>query len=187
MITDRVRLSKFMSLLLRHRPHDFGLTLDREGWCKVEDLVDCARKNGFAVELNDIMEVVTTNDKQRFAISSDGTMIRANQGHSVEVELGLEPSQPPEILYHGTSTKSLEAILQRGLSRQKRHHVHLSKDRKTALDVGSRYGKAVLLLVDAAKMHRDGFQFFETENGVWLTDHVPVIYLREEGEPGEEP
>jgi putative RNA 2'-phosphotransferase len=172
-----IQTSKFLAKYLRHAPHELGLTLEPGGWVPVDDLLAAAAKNGFPISFDDLVECVETNDKERFAFDVSGEMIRANQGHSVEVDLQLEERMPPETLYHGTVERFLPSIFQDGLVRGKRHHVHLSKDVDTARKVGARRGKPVILAVDAARMHRDGFKFLLSANGVWLTDLVPAEYL----------
>ena len=171
-----VRLSKRMSKALRHEPGRVGLTLDPAGWVPVADLLAA-----LGVDRADVDEVVATNDKSRFAIElgPDGIeRIRANQGHSVHVELGLALVPPPERLYHGTSAAVLESIRATGLNRGGRHHVHLSADEQTARRVGARRGGAVVILtVDAGAMARAGHEFFRSDNGVWLTDEVPPQFL----------
>lgn len=166
-----------MSLALRHRPGRFGLTLDRAGWVPVTDLLAALR-----LSRADLDAVVTGNDKQRFAVArgADGVdRIRASQGHSVPVDLGLAPAAPPELLFHGTSDSSLPAIRTEGLQRGRRHHVHLSPDVATARRVGARRaGTVVVLTVEAAAMAEHGFVFYRSDNGVWLTDTVPPAYLR---------
>lgn len=171
------KLSKFLSLVLRHKPEAIGLRLDAAGWANIQELVRLAGQNGTVLSEALISEVVETNSKQRFAISDDGRSIRANQGHSVNVELGLTAIEPPETLFHGTAERFIESILALGLSKGSRNHVHLSADIETAVSVGRRYGKPVVLLVDSGKMHRDGNKFFRSENGVWLTDAVSVKYI----------
>lgn len=169
--------SKFLSLVLRHEPQAAGVTLDDAGWAGVADLLAGCRRAGVAIGEAELREIVRTSDKQRFAISDDGTRIRANQGHSVEVELGYEPAEPPAVLWHGTAEKHLAPIRGQGLLKGARHHVHLSETPETASAVGRRHGKLALLRVDAGRMHRAGRPFFRTPNGVWLTEHVPVEYL----------
>ncbi len=173
------KTSKFLSLVLRHQPELVGVTLDAAGWVSVADLLDGCRRQGHAISPDELREIVRTSDKQRFALSEDGTRIRANQGHSVPVELGYEPATPPEVLYHGTAQKYLDPIRREGLKKGERHHVHLSERVETARAVGSRHGRLVLLEVAAGRMTRDGHTFHRTPNGVWLTDHVPVEYLKE--------
>lgn len=163
--------------MLRHKPEKIGIQPDSAGWVSVKELLDACCAQGFPLTMDELQEVVRGNDKQRFAFSEDGLSIRANQGHSIEVELGLEAVEPPAILYHGTAQKHLASIRQQGLTKGKRHHVHLSSDANTATHVGSRHGKPVVLEVMAGKMHQQDFVFYLSANGVWLTDHVPVAYL----------
>ncbi|MGY0006763.1 RNA 2'-phosphotransferase [Micromonospora sp. I033] len=173
---DLVRVSKRMSLALRHRPDRFDLTLDRAGWVPVADLLAALK-----ISRADLDAVVAGNDKQRFAVERgpDGVdRIRASQGHSVPVDLGLAPATPPDRLFHGTSETVLPAIRAEGLRRGRRHHVHLSPDEETARRVGARRtGPVVILTVDAAAMAANGFPFYRSANGVWLTDTVPPAYL----------
>ncbi len=172
-----IRVSKFLAKYLRHAPDELGLTLQPGGWVPVDDLLSAAGKHSFPITYDELVDCVETNDKQRFAFDETGDLIRANQGHSVEVDLQLEEREPPEVLYHGTVERFLPSILADGLDKRKRHHVHLSKDRETARKVGSRRGRPVVLEVDAGRMHRDGHKFFVSANGVWLTDSVPPGYL----------
>ncbi|QGN48416.1 RNA 2'-phosphotransferase [Micromonospora sp. WMMD558] len=171
-----VRLSKRMSLALRHRPDRFGLAPDRAGWVPVDDVLAA-----LGIRRADLDDAVAGNDKQRFAVERgpDGVeRIRANQGHSIPVDLGLSPVDPPAVLYHGTSAAVLDSIRVSGLHRGGRHHVHLSPDVETARRVGARRaGRTVVLTVDAAGMARDGHAFYRSANGVWLTDTVPARYL----------
>jgi putative RNA 2'-phosphotransferase len=173
------RLSKRLSYALRHHPEALGLTLDPQGWVAVDTLLAALIQEGLKVDRAALDELVSSNDKQRFAYSPDGHSIRASQGHSVPIELGYQALTPPAALYHGTVAKVLPAIQREGLHKGQRHHVHLSTDRETASRVGGRRGKPVILLVDAAAMHADGHAFFCSENGVWLTEAVPPQYLRE--------
>ncbi|CAJ0809951.1 RNA 2'-phosphotransferase [Ralstonia flaminis] len=170
-------LSKFLSLILRHEPKRIGLTLDDAGWAGIDALLERAAASGRPMTRQQLEAVVETSDKKRFAISEDGLRIRANQGHSIDVDLGLLPAAPPEVLYHGTATRFLESILATGLGKRQRHHVHLTDDLAVARSVGQRYGVVVVLTVDAARMHAEGHTFFRSENGVWLTDAVPAGYL----------
>jgi putative RNA 2'-phosphotransferase len=172
-----VRLSKYLAKHLRHAPHELGLTLQPGGWVPVDDLLSAARRHGFPISYDDLVECVETNDKQRYAFDVSGELIRANQGHSVEVDLQLEEWEPLETLFHGTVERFLPLILKDGLVRGSRHHVHLSRDVETATKVGARRGKPVVLKVDAGRMHRDGCKFLLSANGVWLTDSVPPNYL----------
>ncbi|MDZ8053428.1 MAG: RNA 2'-phosphotransferase [Aulosira sp. ZfuVER01] len=173
-----IKISKFLSKHLRHKPEDIGIKLAPGGWVAINELLTACAKNKFPITHEELQLVVECNDKQRFSFDSTGTLIRANQGHSVEVDLQLEPVVPPDVLYHGTATKSVELILQTGLSKMNRHHVHLSKDIATAQNVGARHGKPVVLVVDSAAMHQAGYIFYCSDNSVWLVDNVPPEYLQ---------
>ncbi|MEI6208857.1 MAG: RNA 2'-phosphotransferase [Desulfuromonadales bacterium] len=173
----KTKLSKFLSLVLRHQPDAIGLNLDSAGWADITELIEKARKAGVNLTPAAIQNVVATSDKQRFRISPDGTRIRANHGHSLPVELGLPEAEPPDVLYHGTAKRNLASIRREGIRRGKRNHVHLSADKDSAVKVGVRHGQPVVLIVLAAKMHRDGIRFFYSENGVWLTEYVAPEYL----------
>ena len=175
--SKRNMISKFLSLVLRHDPGKIGLQLDESGWADVEELISKSAGGNMIFSPQDLEEVVVTNDKQRFGYNEDKSKIRANQGHSIEVELQLVQKEPPETLYHGTVNRFLESIKGQGLQKMNRHHVHLSAERLTAEKVGSRRGEAVILIVRSGAMAKDGFAFFFSENGVWLTDHVPVKYI----------
>jgi putative RNA 2'-phosphotransferase len=173
-----VKVSKYLSKHLRHEPERLGLQLAPGGWVAVEVLLMACADHCFPISREEVEEVVARNDKQRFAFDPTGTLIRANQGHSVEVDLQLEPLPPPAVLYHGTGRRSVEAILRTGLCKMARHHVHLSADVATAMKVGARRGKPVVFVVEAAAMHQAGFVFYRSANGVWLVDSVPSEYLR---------
>lgn len=173
-----VRVSKRLSLHLRHAPEQIGLVLGPGGWVAVDELLEALARHGHRVSREELAEVVARNDKKRFAFDDTGTMIRANQGHSVPVDLGLAEAVPPGVLFHGTVTAALPAIRREGLRPMKRHHVHLSPDEQTATRVGARRGKPVVLRVDAARMTGDGHRFFRSDNGVWLVAAVPPEYLR---------
>jgi len=177
MAADLVRCSKFLSLVLRHEPEEFGLTLDKNGWAEVEELIRLANAAGHGLTRPLLERVVAQNDKNRFALSDDGRRIRANQGHSVEVDLALPPAEPPELLYHGTASRSVAAIRVGGLHSGSRQHVHLSPDVPTAIKVGQRHGKPVVLIVRAKEMAAAGHQFFLSANGVWLTECVPAEFI----------
>ena len=172
-----VKISKFLSRILRHQPSQIGLMLDAQGWANVDELLSKATEHGVGLTRPLLDEIVAQNDKQRFAFSADGTRIRANQGHSIKIDLGLEPIAPPEYLYHGTASRFLESITQQGLLRGRRDHVHLSPDEETARKVGARHGEALVLVVKAGQMQTDGFTFYCAANGVWLTLYVPREYL----------
>lgn len=177
------RISRFLSLILRHAPDTIGLVLDRNGWADVAELLDKASRHGTPLTLEALREVVAGNDKQRFAFSEDGTRIRASQGHSLRsVDLALAPSIPPRVLYHGTASRFITAIRQSGLKPGARQHVHLSADRDTATRVGARHGVPVVLEIRAADLHAQGQVFYQSDNGVWLTGAVPVRFI---GFPGK--
>lgn len=170
--------SKFLSFVLRHEPQAIGLTLDREGWAEIAALIDGAKQSGRALDEALIRDVVASSDKKRFAISADGLRIRAAQGHSTQsVAITYAEKVPPEFLYHGTATRFLESILKEGLKPGERQHVHLSEDVQTATAVGQRYGKPVVLKIEALRMHQQGFKFYQAENGVWLANCVPPEQL----------
>ncbi|MEV8288008.1 MULTISPECIES: RNA 2'-phosphotransferase [Streptomyces] len=171
-----VKVSKYLSKHLRHQPERIGLTLDPNGWVEVDALLRATADHRFPVTRAELDHVVAVNDKRRFTI--EGSRIRANQGHTVEVDLDLPPAEPPAYLYHGTVARSLDAIRAEGLRPMARHHVHLSPDRETATRVGARRGRPVVLPVDSGAMHRDGHIFRVSANGVWLADAVPPRYLR---------
>jgi putative RNA 2'-phosphotransferase len=170
-------ISKFMSLVLRHKPEEIGLHLDENGWADVNELIEKMNGKGIKVTIGVINEVVATNEKKRFAFNEDKTMIRASQGHSVDTDLALAPAEPPEFLYHGTGEKNVNAILAEGIQKRSRQHVHLSAEKATAVNVGSRHGKPVVLAVQSGEMHREGIAFYLSANGVWLTDFVDVKYI----------
>lgn len=169
--------SKFLSLILRHQPETIGLKLDSEGWADVSELLKLSNLNGKEIDHDLLKIVVDTNIKRRFSFNKDGSRIRANQGHSVVVDLGLSPMIPPDVLYHGTATRSIESIRQKGLIPGSRQHVHLSADEATAIVVGRRHGKPCVLSINALKMHENDHQFFISENGVLLTLSVPVEFI----------
>ena len=179
MLTEKetTRYSKFLSLVLRHQPELIGITLDEQGWTNVATLLTKAQAHGQKLSFEQLAYIIETSPKQRFSFNDDHTRIRASQGHSVDVELGYTPVAPPEVLYHGTATRHQEAILHGVLLKMNRHHVHLSADTDTAHTVGARHGRPVIFQVDAARMHRDGYLFYQSANGVWLTEAVPAAYL----------
>ncbi|WP_427157634.1 RNA 2'-phosphotransferase [Aliinostoc sp. HNIBRCY26] len=176
----QTKISKFLSKHLRHTPELLGLTLAPGGWVSVDELLNACAARQFPVSRTELEQVVVNNDKQRFAFDETRTKIRANQGHSVKVELQLQPQIPPEILYHGTGEKSVPAILKSGLLKMSRHHVHLSTDVETARKVGMRHGRPVIFTVNSMAMYQARFTFYCSENGVWLVDHVPPQYLSAE-------
>ena len=166
-----------MSKYLRHRPEELGLALMPGGWVEVDALLAASAQRGISISRGELEEVVTRNDKKRFAFDESGTLIRAQQGHSAPVDLELEPARPPELLYHGTPERNLVAITRDGLLKMRRHHVHLSTDEAMARAVGARRGRPVVLAVHAEKMHRDRYVFYRSGNGVWLVQQVPPRYL----------
>lgn len=173
------KISKFLSLVLRHRPEAIGISLDKHGWTEVSPLLNQMKTRFPHINRAALDRVVRENNKQRFAFSENGLKIRANQGHSKPIDLQLEPQTPPPTLYHGTARKNLGSIYKQGIQPGNRHHVHLSDHVQLAQKVGSRHGLPVVLAVSASKMEADGFAFFLSENGVWLTDAVPPQYLSE--------
>ena len=177
MATNDLQISKFLSLILRHKPEAIGLKLDKHGWADVDELISRARKSGQSLTRELLKNVVVNNDKQRFSFSADGSRIRANQGHSINVDVDLTAHEPPAELFHGTVKKFLESILSVGLQKQNRLYVHLSGDIETASKVGSRRGQPIVLKIRAGKMSYDGFKFYFSANGVWLVDHVPPEYI----------
>jgi len=178
MSNREVQISKFLSLVLRHKPQTIDIQLDQHGWVDVDVLIEKINNHGITLDREFLQHIVQTNSKQRFAFDETNTKIRASQGHSVKIELGYSNQQPPEILYHGTGEKFVASILQTGLEKRNRQHVHLSKDINTALQVGKRHGKPFIFEVMAHLMYAENFQFYLSENGVWLTDNVPVRFLK---------
>lgn len=174
---NSTQLSKFLSFVLRHKPDTIGLALSPQGWASIDELIIKSHAAGTRFSREDLLRVVENNDKKRFTLSDDGQHIRAAQGHSVTVELGLTPRGPPPVLYHGTASRFLKSIQSEGLTPQSRQQVHLSADEATAHRVGQRHGEPVILTVEALRMHASGFQFFLADNGVWLTDRVPPEFL----------
>ena len=172
--------SKFLALVLRHKPEEAGIELDGNGWADVCEMLDGMRQAGCRIDRQMLERIVQEDAKGRYAFNEDHTKIRARQGHSIPVDVGLSKSVPPDILWHGTGEKFSGSIDKKGLIPKSRLYVHLSKDRNTARDVGSRHGKPVLYRVDAAQMHRDGHAFFLSENNVWLVKAVPPEYLSKE-------
>ncbi|MCB1156187.1 MAG: RNA 2'-phosphotransferase [Leptospiraceae bacterium] len=177
-LKDRERIGKFLSLILRHKPETIGIQLDENGWADVEELLSRLKENGTDLSLEELDLIVETNNKKRYSYNRDKTKIRANQGHSISVDVELKIVSPPEILFHGTSEKSLASIKQEGLKKMQRQHVHLSPDSETAVKVGQRHGRPVVLRVMARSMQKDAYRFYLSENGVWLTEEVPVQYIQ---------
>lgn len=169
--------SRFLSLVLRHKPETIDIELDANGWVDVDILLEQLAKFKRETSYEELEVIVETNDKQRFTFNEDKSQIRANQGHSVDVDLGLTPEQPPEFLYHGTVAKALGGIFETGLDKMSRHALHLSEDLGTATNVGSRRGNPLILTIESGRMYKDGFEFFKSKNGVWLIDNVPPEYI----------
>lgn len=170
------KLSVFISLVLRHKPEAACITLDEHGWANVDELIEGINKSGHQITMEILEEIVRSDEKSRYSFNQDRTLIRANQGHSVKVDVGLKEEEPPSILYHGTAKRFLESIFKDGLRPMSRLYVHLSKNNETALNVGKRHGEPAVLQIDAGKMHRNGYKFYLSENGVWLTKEVPGMY-----------
>lgn len=171
------RISKFLSLILRHQPETIQLTLDENGWAEVNELITKSAKGRMHFSFEELEEVVETNNKKRFAFNEDKTRIRASQGHSIDIDLALKAAQPPDFLYHGTAESNISSILGGGIEKRARQHVHLSADKETATKVGMRHGKPVILTIRTKEMHEDGILFYLSANKVWLTDFVDAKYI----------
>lgn len=170
--------SKFLSLILRHKPEEVNLKLDKNGWANINELIDKCRSKGIELNFNQLRIIVETNNKKRFTFNEDFTKIRANQGHSIEVDVKLEEIKPPEFLYHGTSEKNLELILESGIKKMNRLHVHLSSEKITAEKVGQRHGKPIIFIINTNDMYKDGIKFYLSKNNVWLTDYIAPKYIK---------
>lgn len=172
-----IRESRFLSLVLRHKPEEAGITLDEHGWANVDELVKgLSRRLPFSPKM--LEEIVETDAKGRYSFNEDHTLIRANQGHSVLVDIELEEKVPPATLYHGTAKRFLDSIMEQGLVPKSRLYVHMSSDKETAIKVGRRHGTPAVLAINASAMHKAGIKFFVSKNGVWLTKHVPPNYIK---------
>jgi putative RNA 2'-phosphotransferase len=174
---DLKNISKFLSLVLRHKQEEIGLNMDGNGWVSIDELIEKCKDNKVNLDFGILEEIVITNDKQRFGFNDEHTKIRANQGHTVNVDLEFEATKPTEFLYHGTVEKYMDGIKSNGLQKMQRLHVHLSKDIETATKVGSRRGKPIILKIHALKMFEKGYEFYLSKNGVWLCDHVPTEFI----------
>lgn len=174
---DLTKTSRFISLILRHKPETIGIALDEHGWAKVAELIDGISKTQY-IDMAMLEKIVATDNKQRFSFNEDKTLIRANQGHSISVDVELPEKKPPVVLYHGTGEKYVSSIDEQGLIPKSRLYVHLSKDEQTAKTVGSRHGKPVIYEIHADEMYEDGYQFYLSVNGVWLTKSVPTKYMK---------
>lgn len=171
------KTSKFLSYVLRHHPELINLNLDENGWANVDELITKSTNDSQGFTFEELDEIVETNDKKRFIFNEDKTRIRANQGHSIDINLALIPQQPPEFLYHGTAQSNIDSILEKGIEKRNRQHVHLSEDKETATKVGMRHGKPIILTINTEKMFDDGIEFYLSENNVWLTDFVDIKYI----------
>ena len=171
------KVSKYISLILRHKPETIGISLDEHGWANVKDLIDGVNKT-HKLDMKMLEEIVETDDKQRYSFNEDKTKIRANQGHSIDVDVELEEAVPPEMLWHGTGVKYMKNIDAEGLISKSRLYVHLSADPNTAIEVGKRHGAPMIYCIDALRMYKDGYKFYRSKNGVWLTKHVPAEYFK---------
>ena len=174
---DLQNISKFISFVLRHKPEAAGIILDEHGWANADELIKGIKQKYSYFTMQELEEIVSSDNKQRYSFNDDKTLIRANQGHSIPVDVELQEVQPPEFLWHGTAEKYVHSIYDNGLIPKSRLYVHLSSDQQTAVDVGKRHGNVVLFRVDAMQMHKDGYKFYLSKNGVWLIKHVPVAYL----------
>lgn len=172
-----IKLGRFLSLVLRHDPGAAGVTLDEHGWADVQRLLAGVNRTGRKIDLNTLERIVRENNKQRYSFNGDHTKIRANQGHSLQVDVELKAVKPPRYLYHGTASRFLSSIQREGIQKMNRQYVHLSGDFETAMAVGKRHGIPVVIIVDAWAMARDGMTFYQSENGVWLCEQVPAQYF----------
>ena len=175
---QNIKISKFLSLVLRHKPEAIQIDLDENGWADVSELIIKMNNNGTEISFDILEYVVETNMKKRFAFNEDKSKIRASQGHSLKVDLNYNPIKPPETLYHGTSVRFLDSILKNGIEKRDRQHVHLSSNKQTALKVGQRHGKPTILEIQALQMNDNGHTFYFSDNKVWLTEYVPIEYIK---------
>lgn len=173
---DIIKVSRFISMILRHKPEEIGISLDEHGWADVDELIDGVSER-YPITMDILEEIVRTDDKQRYSFNEDKTLIRANQGHSIPVDVELEEVEPPVFLFHGTGEKYIDSIRQDGLIPKSRLYVHLSEDEETATNVGKRHGVPVIYLVRSGAMYKEGFKFYKSKNGVWLTECVPTEFL----------
>jgi putative RNA 2'-phosphotransferase len=175
-----IELGRFISLILRHKPEAVGIKLDSNGWANVDELISGINKAGKKIDMEILERIVRENNKQRYSFNETHTKIRANQGHSINVDVELKEAIPPDKLYHGTATRFMESIKKNGITKQSRQYVHLSADKETATAVGKRHGKPIVLIVDTVKMRADGHKFYISENGVWLCGDISWKYISEE-------
>lgn len=174
---QKKKTSKFLSYVLRHHPELINLNLDENGWANVDELIAKSTNDSQGFTFEELNEIVETNDKKRFIFNEDKTRIRANQGHSIDIDLALISQKPPEFLYHGTAQSNIDSIFEKGIEKRNRQHVHLSQDKETATKVGMRHGKPIILTITTEKMFDDGIEFYLSENNVWLTDFVDIKYI----------
>lgn len=180
---NQIKLGKFISLILRHQPEIIDIELDEKGWANVDELINGIKRKGYNINIEILNNIVANNNKQRFAFNDDKTKIRANQGHSIDVDVELEELVPPDILYHGTSSRFKASIMQEGIKKQGRNYVHLSQDEDTAIMVGKRHGSPFIFRVNARQMHMDGIKFYQSKNKVWLTEYIdPKYFINEDNE-----
>lgn len=175
---QEIHISKFLSLVLRHKPETIGIQLDQNGWVDIVELIEKSNKYGIQFDREILNYIVVNNSKKRFAFNDVLDKIRASQGHSVDIELGYKNQEPPEILFHGTNEKSVQSILEKGIEKRNRQQVHLSSDLETAIMVGKRHGSPIVFSILASEMYKENYEFFISENGVWLTEYVPSKYLK---------
>ena len=179
---SRTKLSKFLSYILRHSPESIGINLDTNGWANVDELLAKTNSQVKNIDIKYLEFVVDTDSKKRFSFNKEKTKIRANQGHSLNINLDYRPSVPPEFLYHGTALKNMESILKNGIEKSARQHVHLSMDRSTAMKVGQRHGKPIVLKILSEIMNAAGYEFYLSKNNIWLTEYVPAAYINKTNE-----
>ncbi|PDZ55727.1 RNA--NAD 2'-phosphotransferase [Bacillus cereus] len=172
------KLSVFISLILRHKPDAINIKLDEFGYANVGELIDGVNKSGRHIDFDILQQIVQQDKKDRYSFNEDKTLIRANQGHSIDVAVSLTEVIPPQYLYHGTATRFAESIMMHGINKMSRLHVHLSDNKETALQVGKRHGMPVFLTIDALKMYKDGYKFYLSKNNVFLTEFVPSEYIK---------
>ena len=180
-----IKLGRFISLILRHHPEQIGITLDSEGWADTQALLDGINASGRRIDMETLERIVRENNKQRYSFNGDKSKIRANQGHSIPVEVGMQVMTPPDRLYHGTATRFLDSIKRDGIKKMSRLYVHLTKDVETAVSIGKRHGKPVVLVIDTKAMHKDGYTFRLSDNGVWQSEDIPWRYVVEVIELGD--
>lgn len=176
---NKDKLSKFISLILRHKPEEIGITLDEHGWANVEELINGINNSSRKIDMEILEDIVYTDDKGRYSFNEDKTLIRANQGHSIPVDVELKEAIPPKVLYHGTAERFMDSIREQGIKSMSRLYVHLSDNISTAAKVGKRHGNCVILTIDTEKMHKDGIKFYLSENNVWLTKYIDCKYIIE--------